>query len=102
MDGLFRPWDVGILHWLGNTDLALAMRDLLADKGDITVGDNVPYAMDETDYTVPLHAFSHGIAYAEIEVRQDLISNLTGQKSWARPLGDAACEAQAMLNGKRG
>jgi predicted N-formylglutamate amidohydrolase len=100
MDGLVRPWDVGILHWLGNTGLALAMRDRLADKRDITVGDNVPYAMDDTDYTVPRHAFSHGIAYAEIEVRQNLISNLAGQKSWARRLGDAAREAQAMLNGK--
>jgi predicted N-formylglutamate amidohydrolase len=29
--------------------------------------------MNTTDYTVPRHAFSRGLRYLELEVRQDLI-----------------------------
>jgi predicted N-formylglutamate amidohydrolase len=35
--------------------------------------------MDATDYTVPLHAYAAGLAYAELEIRQDLIDNPGGQ-----------------------
>jgi predicted N-formylglutamate amidohydrolase len=90
MDGVIRPWDVGVLHWRGRTDFALALLAALRGKAAFTVGDNVPYAMDATDFTVPFHAFPRDLPYAEIEVRQDLIGSAEGQIIWAEHLGQAA------------
>jgi predicted N-formylglutamate amidohydrolase len=69
------------------------MLHALARRGDITVGDNEPYAMDDTDYTIPHHAISRALRYAEIEVRQDLISTGAGQRSWAQRLADTILAA---------
>jgi len=93
MDSITRPWDIGILYWHGQTDIAVAMLHALARRGDITVGDNEPYAMDDTDYTIPHHAISRALRYAEIEVRQDLISTEAGQRSWAQRLADTILAA---------
>ena len=90
MDGIARPWDVGVLHWRGRTDFAHAMLATLRDDGVLAVGDNVPYAMDATDFTVPFHAFARDLSYAEIEVRQDLIGDSQGQSIWADHLRRAA------------
>jgi predicted N-formylglutamate amidohydrolase len=69
---------------------------VLAEQPDLTVGDNVPYAMDETDYTVPFHAFPRNLAYAEIEVRQDLIGSSCKQDAWATLLAEAVQRAANM------
>ena len=37
----------------------------------LTIGDNEPYRMDATDYTVPRHAYPRELPYVEVEVRQD-------------------------------
>jgi predicted N-formylglutamate amidohydrolase len=79
MNGIARPWEMGILHHLGNTGFA---RNVLAELNRITtqpVGDNEPYAMDGIDYTVPRHAYSAGLPYVEIEVRQDILSTSDGR-----------------------
>lgn len=93
LDGHVRPWDVGVLHWLGRTDFAKAM--LFAFQGDssICVGDNEPYRMDSTDYSVPHHAIGNDLPYAELEVRQDLISDQKGQRHWAGRIHRAAMSA---------
>lgn len=83
MAGQARPWDVGILHDAGEVRFAHAMRDALAARGDLVVGDNEPYRMDSIDYTVPRHAYAAGLAYAEIEVRQDHLADAAGQRRWA-------------------
>ncbi|WP_404481867.1 N-formylglutamate amidohydrolase [Novosphingobium sp. BL-52-GroH] len=93
MDGIARPWHAGILHWTGRTDFAHAFREALRGEAGPDVGDNVPYAMDDTDYTVPLHAIARNLRYVEIEVRQDLIGGAQGQALWARRLGRAALAA---------
>lgn len=85
-----RPWHVGILYSGGVTDFAMRMLVELQARGDCFVGDNQPYAMDATDYTVPLHALARGLAYAEIEVRQDLIGTKVTQEEWAERLAQAA------------
>ncbi|WP_336968931.1 N-formylglutamate amidohydrolase [Sphingobium aromaticiconvertens] len=90
MAGHERPWHVGVLYWRGVTDFAVRMIRVLQDLGDWVVGDNEPYVMDDTDYTVPAHAFAQGLAYAEIEVRQDLIGTSDGQRLWADRLALAA------------
>ncbi|WP_395331771.1 N-formylglutamate amidohydrolase [Novosphingobium sp. BL-8H] len=93
MDGLTRPWEVGILHGSGRTQFAHGLRNALAEQADLVVGDNVPYRMDETDYTVPFHAFPRNLNYAEIEVRQDLIDSQPTQEAWASLLAKAARRA---------
>lgn len=88
-----RPWHVGILYSGGVTDFATQMVSELHARGDCLVGDNQPYAMDATDYTVPIHAFARRLAYAEIEVRQDLIGTTIAQGQWAERLAQAAMAA---------
>lgn len=73
MGGKARPWHVGILHDSGRTDFALRV---LAELGasSLTIGDNEPYRMDATDYTVPRHAYPRALSYCEIEFRQDWLA----------------------------
>jgi predicted N-formylglutamate amidohydrolase len=81
--GESRAMQVGVLY---NRDARLAniMLELLRAEGDLTVGDNAPYAVsDITDYTVPVHAERRGLPHVEIEIRQDLIADVAGQAAWA-------------------
>jgi predicted N-formylglutamate amidohydrolase len=97
LGGFIRPWHVGVLHWLGRTDFAIAMLAQLQGDKAICVGDNAPYRMDATDYTAPLHAFPRNLRYAEIEIRQDLISDHDGQAHWAGKLQEATTSAWRQL-----
>ncbi len=81
MAGLARPWQVGVLHQ-GNA-LSLAALAWLQRSGDLTVGDNEPYAMDDIDYTAPVHGARRGLQYLELETRQDLIAGEDGQSRFA-------------------
>lgn len=69
--GKARPWDIGVLHDGHRDDFALAMLAVLRAAPGLTIGDNEPYRMDATDYTVPRHAFARNLRYVELEVRQD-------------------------------
>lgn len=93
LNGSVRPWDVGVLHWLGRTDFAKAMLSTFQRENAICVGDNEPYSMDATDYSVPRHAIGNDLPYAELEVRQDLISDDKGQLYWAGEIHRAAMSA---------
>jgi predicted N-formylglutamate amidohydrolase len=84
--GVSRPWQIGVLF---NRDARLArpLIDLLRAEGDLTVGENEPYRVtDLTDYTVPVHGERRGLPHVEIEIRQDLITELAGQAAWAARL----------------
>lgn len=83
MDGLARPWQIGVLHSRGDTRFARSTLWRLRARGDLIVGDNQPYAMDEIDHTVPLHAFGARRPYVEIEIRQDLLATSAAQAGWA-------------------
>ncbi len=87
--GCSRPWQIGVLHHLGDTSFALRLLDVLRDAGDLVVGDNKPYKMDGIDYTVPRHAYATGIRYAELEIRQDLLLETSDQEAWSRLLAAA-------------
>src|SRR5271165_5068595 len=81
--GESRAMQIGVLY---NRDVRLAaiMLELLRAEGDLTVGDNAPYAVsDVTDYGVPVHAERRGLPHVEIEIRQDLIADEAGQAVWA-------------------
>ena len=96
-DGRPRPWQVGVLHHLGDPAFALALIAALETRPELTVGDNEPYRMDTIDYTVPRHAWPAGLPYAEIEVRQDLIGDAAGEAEWAALLASALEEARAAI-----
>ena len=67
-----------MLH-LGGSPFSDAMLSRLrAALGEALVGDNQPYRMDGTDYTVPRHAIARGLDYLELEVRQDTIADPAG------------------------
>lgn len=78
-----RDMQVGVLY---NKDLRMAgiMLDLLRAEGDLVVGDNAPYAITEaSDYGIPVHGAKRGLSHVEIEIRQDLIEDESGQRAWA-------------------
>ena len=83
MTGFDRPWDAGVLHDGGELRFARAMLAAMQATPGLTIGDNAPYQMDGIDYTVPRHAFAAGLAYAELEIRQDHLSSETGVILWA-------------------
>lgn len=86
--GMPRPWHAGVLY-NRYSDMAHALRDLLAAPGDLVVGDNEPYSVDdETDYTIPVHGEKRGLVHVAIEIRQDLIAEETGQRQWADRLAE--------------
>ncbi len=81
--GEARPWHAAVLF---NRDprLARILARLLRAEGGLTVGENEPYAVsDLSDYTVPVHGERRGLPHVEIEIRQDLLADPTGQAAWA-------------------
>jgi predicted N-formylglutamate amidohydrolase len=81
-----RPWQIGVLF---NRDgrLARSLILLLEQEGDLTVGVNQPYAVDDdTDYSVPVHCERRDLMHVELEIRQDLIATAAGQLAWAERL----------------
>ncbi len=98
MAGHVRPWQCGVLH-MHDSPLSNALLARLRAEGDLMVGDNAPYAMAGTDYTVPCHAIDRGRPYVEIEIRQDLIADAAGQAAWAARLARLLPLALADTNG---
>lgn len=95
MAGQPRPWRYGVLH-LGASALSDAVLARLRGRlGEGPVGDNQPYQMDDTDYTVPRHAVARGLDYVEIEVRQDLIEAPAGVAAAADLLAAVLAETLA-------
>jgi predicted N-formylglutamate amidohydrolase len=79
-----RPWDAGILYAedrrLADTCLARLQ------ETDLYVGDNEPYSGHLPGDTMDQHALRHGHAHVLIEIRNDLIEDLSGQMKWASTL----------------
>lgn len=90
LDGFARPWDAGVLYWRGRTEFSKAILSAFQSDQSMCVGNNRPYRMDATDYTIPFHAFPRSLLYAELEIRQDRISDAEGQLFWAREIQRAA------------
>lgn len=88
-----RPWDVGVLHDGGETEFARTLLGQLVQGSSWCVGNNEPYHMDATDFTVPYHAYPRGLHYAEIEVRQDHLTDDAGVRTMAATLGKALVQA---------
>ncbi|MBB2175872.1 N-formylglutamate amidohydrolase [Gluconacetobacter johannae] len=95
MDGVPRPWHAGVLHNRAPR-FGLIVKSLLEEEGGLLVGDNEPYALtDGSDYTIPVHAERNGLAYVELEIRQDLVADARGQREWADRLARVLPQAWA-------
>jgi predicted N-formylglutamate amidohydrolase len=86
MSGAARPWHAGVLHSGGDERFSAAVLGELRGAVAAPVGDNEPYAMIGTDYTVPFHCFAARRAYAELEIRQDQLAQDGGAERWAELL----------------
>jgi predicted N-formylglutamate amidohydrolase len=99
--GIARPWHIGTLYHR-DTHLPSRLLKLLRSEADLVVGDNEPYAVsDETDYTIPVHGEMRGLLNTGIEIRQDLISDVAGENSWADRLARIFAEIEPMLRAER-
>jgi predicted N-formylglutamate amidohydrolase len=95
--GIQRPWHIGTLYQHDRTLPPLLLQHLRAE-GDLVVGDNEPYAVsDATDYTIPVHGEQRGLMNTGIEIRQDLITDESGQIEWAERLARIFAEIEATL-----
>ena len=85
MQGIVRPWHVGIL-WDKDDRAPRALIEALAADRNIVVGDNEPYDGALRGDTMYRHAIVNGFAHALIEIRQDLVADETGALAWAARL----------------
>ena len=84
--GVKRPWHIGTLYHRDDRLPSLLLAALRAE-GDLVVGDNEPYAVDDTtDYAIPVYGEGRGLIHTGIEIRQDLISDPAGETAWAQRL----------------
>ncbi|GAB5489529.1 MAG: N-formylglutamate amidohydrolase [Parasphingorhabdus sp.] len=79
-----RPWDIGILYNDYDQASKLAIQHL--EYEGLKVGDQLPYSGKDLNATMNRQAESIGQPYFGVEVRQDLISNETGQQRFAEIL----------------
>jgi predicted N-formylglutamate amidohydrolase len=99
--GIARPWHIGTLYHR-DTNLPPRLLKALRAEENLVVGDNEPYAVsDETDYTIPVHGEARGLMNSGIEIRQDLISDSVGEKSWADRLARIFSGIEPMLRAER-
>ncbi|HEY6081250.1 MAG TPA: N-formylglutamate amidohydrolase [Polyangiaceae bacterium] len=91
--GVERDMHVGVLY---GSDARFAHQVLhrLRNDGRWVVGDNEPYRVSAaTDYGVIHHAERRGLPYVELEIRQDLIADESGQREWAKLIADVLVDA---------
>jgi predicted N-formylglutamate amidohydrolase len=85
--GVARPWQISVL-WDRDPRLAVPLLEGLHAIPGIEVGDNEPYSGQLKGDTLYRHGTARGLAHALIEIRQDLILGVEGQKGWAERLAD--------------
>jgi len=84
-----RPWHIGISH-KNNSHLTTLLFNALKAQGDITVGFNQPYPIeDEFDYSIPTHGDARNLPSAMIEIRQDGLTNTADIEAWATRITNA-------------
>lgn len=92
-----RPWHAGVLHGGGDESFARSVLRELRARVPAPVGDNQPYAMEGTDFTIPHHCFAAGRRYVELEIRQDLLSEGPMLDRWCGILAEALTAAAGKL-----
>lgn len=85
MNGAFRPWSIGIAH-SDDREVSDQVVRRLKEYGEYEVGDNEPYAIDDSDFTFPAHVVANGLKHVFVELRQDLIADDAGAVRWGDEL----------------
>lgn len=88
MQGYDRPWHVSLLWDTDDRVQKLLLQHLARDE-KLIIGDNEPYDGALKGDTMYQHATVNGYPHVLIEIRQDLIANLNGQREWADRLSEA-------------
>lgn len=86
--GAPRPWHIGVMY---SYDRALASHLISAFGAgkDVVVGDNEPYSGFIHGYALKRHGLAQNLPHAQLEVRQDLLSDDGGQERWAEAIAGA-------------
>lgn len=77
-----RPWHIGVLY-SRDERLPRPLIDALKAEEGIVVGDNEPYSGITHGYALKIHGLAHGLPHVELELRQDLVAEESGQEKWA-------------------
>ena len=85
MQGVARPWHVGIL-WDSDDRAPATLIEALSAEPGLVVGDNEPYDGALRGDTMFKHAIVNGFAHALVEIRQDLVADAAGAVAWANRL----------------
>ena len=92
--GVRRPMHAAVLYNRDRRFAALVLEQLRAEP-QLLIGDNEPYFVsDETDYSIPRHGEARGLPHVEIEIRQDLLRQESGQREWAERIARVLREAE--------
>lgn len=95
MNGIERPWHIGIL-WDRDPRMPVPVMERLRADARLVVGDNEPYTGKGTEgSTIDRHAVVPGLPHLLVEIRQDLIDTRHGAAEWAGILGEALDEVLA-------
>ena len=71
------------------------MLEALEADGDLVVGDNEPYPVDDAiDYTIPVHGEGRGLPHALVEIRQDGIATPADAAAWAMRLAETYAQVE--------
>jgi len=85
--GVARPWHATVL-WDDDPRLPLPLLRALEARGDLVVGENVPYSGKLKGDTLYTHGTRCGLAHALIEIRQDLVADPAQARAWGRRLAE--------------
>jgi predicted N-formylglutamate amidohydrolase len=88
LNGKARPWHVGVSHGRDGR-LAALLRAALAAFGELKIGDNEPYPIEDAiDYSIPVHGEARGLPAAMLELRQDGLATPAAAAAWGDRLAD--------------
>ncbi|WHO37147.1 N-formylglutamate amidohydrolase [Sphingobium sp. AP49] len=90
-----RPWEIGILY--NEDDRAARIAIPLLQAAGLMVGDQQPYSGQLLNATMNRHAEANGIPYLGIEMRQDLVADVAGQRRFADLIGPIVLECRNRL-----
>lgn len=86
MNGVDRPWQVGVL-WHDDDRIAAPLIAALRAEPGLVVGDNEPYtATSPAGYALDAYGLGPGRPHVMLEIRQDLIADAAGAAQWAARL----------------
>ncbi|MGE4323081.1 MAG: N-formylglutamate amidohydrolase [Sphingobium sp.] len=93
--GQERPWDIGILY--NQDDRAARIAIPMLQAAGLNVGDQMPYSGRLLNATMNRHAEAGGVPYLGVEMRQDLVGDMAGQKRFSETLQPIVIKCRNIL-----